>query len=219
MVDCKFVSTLTELNFKKLCGSTAELKLANPSEYRQHVGALMFLLNSCPDICFAVNMLSQFMVEHHGIHWIVAKNLLRYFCGKINYRLIYIAENLRLHGYTDVDWAGSVVDQESTSGCCFSMGSASISWMSRKQKSIALSTAEVEYIATKDPVFLDLSKHIDIRYHFIRDMVQWGAIRLQHISIDEQVAKILTKPLGKAKFLAFRERLGVMERPSHEGPT
>ena len=71
---------------------------------------------------------------------------------------------------------------------------------------------------SENPVFHDHSKHIDIRYHFILDMVQRGAIRLQCIRTDEQVADILTKPLGKFKFLAFRERFGVVERPSHEGP-
>ena len=49
-------------------------------------------------------------------------------------------------------------------------------------------------------------------------MVQQGATRLRHIGIDDQVADILTKPLGKVKFLTFRERLGVVERPSYEGP-
>ena len=53
---------------------------------------------------------------------------------------------MRLLGYTDVDWAGSVVDHKSTFGCCFTLGSASISWMSRKQKSVALSIAEARYI-------------------------------------------------------------------------
>jgi len=58
---------------------------------------------------------------------------------------------------------------------------------------------------SENPVFYDVSKHIDIRYHYIQDMVQRGAIRLQHISTDEQVADILMKPLGKVKFLTFRE--------------
>ena len=58
---------------------------------------------------------------------------------------------------------------------------------------------------SENPVFHDHSKHIDIRYHYIWDMVQQGAIRLQHISTNEQVADILTKPLGKVKFLTFQE--------------
>eukprot|EP00253_Pinus_taeda_P029301 PITA_29301 len=62
--------------------------------------------------------------------------------------MIYIAGDVRLLGYTDVEWAGSVVDRKSTFGCCFTLGSTSISWISRKHKSVALSTAEAEYIAT-----------------------------------------------------------------------
>ena len=63
----------------------------------------------------------------------------------------------------------------------------------------------------------DRSKHIDIRYHFIPDIVQRGAVRLNHIGTDEQVADILTKPLGKVKFLIFHENLGIVERPYAEG--
>ena len=67
-------------------------------------------------------------------------------------------------------------------------------------------------------VFHDRSKHIGIRYHFIRDMVQRGTVRLDHIGTNEQVADIHTKPLGKVKFLTFRESLGIVERPYLEGP-
>ena len=111
------------------------------------MGALMLFLNSCPDICFAVNTLSQQMVEPHHFHWVGAKNLLRYLRGTIKHALRYIAESVTLLGYTDSDWAGSVVDRKSTSGCCITLGFALISWMSRKQKSMALSTAEAEFIA------------------------------------------------------------------------
>ena len=78
MVDCKPMTTPMELNFKKLCGSAAGPELGNASEYRQLIGALMFLVSSCLDICFAVNTLSQYVVEPHHTHWIGAKNLLRY---------------------------------------------------------------------------------------------------------------------------------------------
>ena len=121
--------------------------------------------------------------------------------------------------------------RKSTSGCCFSLGSTAVSWFSRKQKSIALSSAEDEYMAaslascealwlrklpvnlfgrelrptviycdnksciqlSENPVFHGRSKHIEIIYHFIQDYVQRGAVTLQYISIDEQIADILTK--------------------------
>ena len=148
MVDCKSVSTPMELNFKKLSGSAAGPILANPTEYRQLIGALMFLVNTQPDIWFVVNTLSQQMVEPHHFHWVCARNLLRFLRGTINHGLGYTAGSVTLLGYTNADWASTVVEHKSTSGCYLNLASASISWMSRKQKSMSLSTAEAEYIAT-----------------------------------------------------------------------
>ena len=65
IVDCKPVTTPMELNFKKLCGNVARPNLGNPSEFHHLIIALMFLVNSHPDICFAVGMLSSYMVEPH----------------------------------------------------------------------------------------------------------------------------------------------------------
>jgi hypothetical protein len=64
---------------------------------------------------------------------------------------------------------------------------------------------------SENPVFHDRSKHIEIRYHFIRDRVQKGAVKLQYIPTDQQVADILTKPLAKGKFEAFRDKLGLVQ--------
>ena len=77
LVDYKFVSTPMELNFKKLSESIVGPMLANPTEYHQLVGALMFLVNTRPDVCCAVNTLSQHMVDHN-IHYVGATKLLRY---------------------------------------------------------------------------------------------------------------------------------------------
>ena len=68
MVDCKSASTSMELNYKKLSGSVVGPVLANPTEYRQLVEALMFLVYTRSDICFAVTTLSQHMVDPHHIH-------------------------------------------------------------------------------------------------------------------------------------------------------
>ena len=64
---------------------------------------------------------------------------------------------------------------------------------------------------SENPVFHDRSKHIEIRYHFIRDYVQRGVVELQYISTDEQVADILTKTLGWGKFVFFKDKLGVVQ--------
>jgi len=132
MVECKFMTTLMELNFKKLCGSAFGLELGNASDYHQLIGALMFLVNSRPEICLAFNTLSQYMVEPHHINWIDANNILRYLRGIITHGMRYITGDVRLFGYYDANWDDSVLDHKSTSGCCFSFNFALISWMRRK---------------------------------------------------------------------------------------
>jgi hypothetical protein len=65
---------------------------------------------------------------------------------------------------------------------------------------------------TENPVFHDRSKQIEIRYHYIRDMVQRGALKLLYVSMDEQVADVLTKPLSHVKFEHFRDKLGIVQK-------
>ena len=79
---------------------------------------------------------------------LLQKHVLKYLRGTVGYGLRYDSEcDLKLQGFTDLDWAGCSTDRKSTSGCCFSLGSAVISWCSRKQNSVALSTTKVEYMA------------------------------------------------------------------------
>jgi hypothetical protein len=65
---------------------------------------------------------------------------------------------------------------------------------------------------TENPIFHDRSKHIEIHYHYICDMVQRGALKLQYISTDEQVVDVLTKPLYHVKFEYFRDKLGIVRK-------
>jgi hypothetical protein len=244
MLDCKSISTLMIR-----LGTDPE----DPTLYWQIIGSLMYLVHTRPNICYAVNALSQFMCEPKHIHMVVVKHILRYVRGTIAYGLRYTSSGgVMLHGYTDSDWMESTVDQKSTSGYCFSLGSAMISWSSRKQGSIAQSTAEAEYIAasvasreavwlrkllsdlfsaeleptvihcdnqsciklSENPVFHDRSKHIEMRYHYVRDMVQKNILSIQYVPTAEQTTDILTKPLSLTKFVYFRDKLGVAENAS-----
>jgi hypothetical protein len=144
MMDCKSMATPMETNLKKLSDSASDSDLVDPTMYRQLIGSLMYLVNTRPDIFFAVSTLSQFMVEPRHYHWVAAKHVLRYLHGTVGYGLRYVSGGeVRLQGYTDSDWAGSAVDRLSTLGCCFSLGSITISG---KQVSVALSTTETMYI-------------------------------------------------------------------------
>ena len=64
-------------------------------------------------------------------------------------------------------------------------------------------------------VFHDKLKHIKIKYHYIRDMVQMGAVKVQYVATDEQISNFLTNPLAKVKFEYFREKLGVLQIEVH----
>ena len=145
MMDCKSMTTLIMMNLKLLSDTTSET--INATLYKQMIGSLMYLTNTRSNICFALNTLSQYMVEPRYVHLIAAKHVLRYLKGTIDYGLRYVANcEFGLVGYTDSDWADNVTDWKSTSGCCFTLGSAVIAWHSRKQARVALSTTEAEYI-------------------------------------------------------------------------
>jgi hypothetical protein len=147
MGDSRPMTTPMITNWKKLHAS--ESQLVDSTLYRQLIRSLMYLVNTRPDICFAVNTLIQFMVEPRRVHWVAAKHVLRYLCGMVDYGLDYYrGDGVRLVGYTDSHWVGCVSDRKSTSGCCFGLGSTVVSWFSRKQKSVALSSTEAEYMAT-----------------------------------------------------------------------
>ena len=133
-------------NFRKLDASESEL--VDPTLYHQLIGSLMYLVNTRPNISFAINTLSQFMVEPRRVQWSTTKHVLRYVAGTVDYGLDYVrGDGVGLVGYSDSDWASCASDQKSTSGCCFALGSAVVSWFSRKQKSVALSLVEAEYMA------------------------------------------------------------------------
>ena len=145
MIDCKeeVVEPLPSMttNLKLLNDDTS--KAIDAALYRQIIGSLMYLTNTRPDICFVVNTLIQYMVNTKDIHLVGAKHMMTYLKGDLDYGLRYASSGeIRLHGFTDLDWEGSAKDRNNTLGCGFSFGSGMISWFSRKQSNITLRTKE-----------------------------------------------------------------------------
>ena len=107
---------------RKLRDSALDSNLIDPTMY------LLGLTNTRPDICFAVNALSQFMCEPRQIHWTAAKHVLRYLHGTVGHDLRYNSDcDLRLQGFIDLDLSKCTPDRKRTSRCAFSLGSAVIS--------------------------------------------------------------------------------------------
>jgi hypothetical protein len=107
----------------------------------------MYLVNTRPNICYAVNQLSQAMVNPTKLFWKAGKHGLIYPKGTYEYGIWYRqTDEVNLHGFMDADWAGRPTDRKSTSGGIFSIRSIFVSWHSRKQISVALSSAEAEYM-------------------------------------------------------------------------
>ena len=108
----------------------------------------MYLVNTRPDICYAVHTLNQFMVEPRRAHWPTTKHVLRYLQGTCELGLKYTSGNdIRLSGFTNADWARSPVDRKSIHRYFFNVGSRMTSWCNRKHKFVALSSAWAEYMA------------------------------------------------------------------------
>jgi transposase InsO family protein len=211
-------------------------KPVNQENFQKLVGHLIYLaVGTRPDIAYAVVKLSQQMHNPTQQDFINAKRILRYLIGTKKLGLFYSARGeLKLQGYADADWAGDA-DRISISGYVFTLNGAAISWTSRKQHTVALSSTESEYYAlclaaqeaiylkallndlklvskveqvvihqdnqgsmaiANNPISTRRSKHIDIKYHFIREKVEKKEIRLIHTPTKEMIADCLTKPVG-----------------------
>ena len=117
-------------------------------QYRGMIGSLLYLSASRPDIMFSVCMCARFQSNPKQSHLSAVKRIIRYLVGTINLGLWYPKNSTcNLIGYSDSDFVGSKTDRKSTSGTCQFIGSALVSWHSKKQNSVALSTAEAEYIS------------------------------------------------------------------------
>jgi hypothetical protein len=144
MTECKSVGTPMEVNLKLSAEDASPL--VDERLYRKLVGSLIFLCNTRPDISYSVGVLSRFSNKPRENHWNAGMRILRYLKGTQGYGINY-STGKTLIGFCDSDWAGDVDSRRSVTGYCFTLGSGCISWISKKQPTVALSSIEAEYKA------------------------------------------------------------------------
>jgi hypothetical protein len=198
-------------------------------------------------------MIARFMEHPLETHMTAAKRILRYIRGTSEHGVLYKrGRQAELTAYTDSDYGGDVDDMKSTSGYIFMLGSGAVSWSSRKQPIVTLSTTEAEFIAaaycvcqgiwikrilesiglkqqqclevfcdnsstiklSKNPVLHGRCKHIDIRFHFLRNLSCDGKVELKHCASQNQLADIMTKALKLESFEKLKGRLGICSSSS-----
>jgi hypothetical protein len=218
--------------------------------YREAVGSLLYAaIGTRPDISHAVNECARYVSNPGSAHWIAIKRIMRYLAGTIDMGLIYnglsnnelngnIKQNniLTIDTYVDADWAGDKDDRKSTTGYLTKMNGNTITWSSKKQRTVALSSAEAEYMAIasgaqeckwmkqllselgydtvvhiytdnqaaqsigKNDIYHDRTKHIDIRYHFVRHDIKEQIYDLIWVPTRYQLADIFTKGLNHVHY-------------------
>lgn len=115
----------------------------DPKLYKSIVGSLMYLTTTRSDIMHAVSLISRFMERPKEAHWQATKRILRYLNGTKGFGILYSSsKSFMLRGYTDSASAGSVDNRNNTSGYVFNLGLGTVSWASKKQKIVSLSTTE-----------------------------------------------------------------------------
>jgi len=239
---------------------------ADRQRFMEITGTLMYAaISSRLDIAHAVHYLASNMVAPTVRHMRAAERVLRYLAGTRDVGLLFgnRSSNVNVNcnrsqstftsgepveavcAYADADWAGDHADRKSITGWVVKVNGDPISWSSKKQSVVALSTAEAELYAeaaaiqevlwtrsileelgmgagagstvygdnqsaiaiSKNGVVSKLTKHVDVKYHFVTDTVESGKVRLQWIRSAEQQADIFTKPLGAQVFLPLRAQL------------
>jgi hypothetical protein len=204
------------------------------------------VLSTRPDIAFAVATVARFASNPGPVHWEAVKWIFRYLAGTRDLWLSYGESKRTLEGYADAD--GSMAeDRHAITGYAFLIDGGTVSWSSKRQEIVSLSTTESEYVVAthsskealwlrslisevfgtlqepttlfsnnqaaialmRDHQYHAQTKHIDVRYHWIRWVVEQGAIKVIYCPTDDMVADTLTKALPSAKVKHFAAGLGL----------
>ncbi|GJQ89086.1 hypothetical protein Tco_0000225 [Tanacetum coccineum] len=192
-------------------------KPVDPTHYRGMIGSLMYLTSSRPDLVFVVSMCARYQAKPTKNHLHAVKRIFRYLKGTIDMGLWYSKDScITLTAYADADHAGCQDTRRSTSGSAQFLRDKLVSWSSKKQKSTAISSTEAEYIALSSAIALfcnnvqhSRSKHIDVRYHFIKEQVENEVLELYFVKTEYQLVDIFTKVLPRERFNFLIEKPGM----------
>jgi len=214
--------------------------------YRQAVGSLLWLASGTrPDISFVVSQVAKFNSNPGMLHWKAVVKIFRYLQGTVNMGIkfsradnVNLPLNITVTGFADSDHGRCIDTRRSITGYIFMMSNGPVSWQSKQQTSVALSSMEAEYMAlcaatqeaiwlrmiltdfdksfnesiiiyddnqscidyTKNPTMYKRTKHIDQRYHFVKDQVLLQTIQVKKISTEDNFADLFTKPLDPHRF-------------------
>jgi hypothetical protein len=144
MEDCKPVITPMQTSCK--LRKDDDSKHTDQRQYRSMIGSLLYVTTSRLDVMQVVGQVAKFQAAPKESHVLAVKRIFRYLKGTEEFGLWYPkGKDLSLIAYTD--WASCINDRKSTSGATFYLGECLVSWLSKKQSSVSLSTAEAKYIA------------------------------------------------------------------------
>lgn len=211
------------------------------SLYRRLIGKLNFLQHTRPDIFFSVQHLSQFLNKPQVPHMMATIHVLRFLLNAPDQGIIISKSNdFSLVAYSDSYWASCPNSRKSATGFYIILGGSPISWKSKKQPTISLSSAEAEYRALQKvvaklswlkrlfydlgvpilspiSVFCDSQAAIDVNCHFVRDCLLAGLIYLHLIRSTDQLADIMTKSLSGVLHHQYLSKLSVSSPSSLRG--
>ncbi|XP_014661096.1 uncharacterized protein LOC106804451 [Setaria italica] len=197
--------TPMEERLKLSCDSTTEE--VDATQYRHLVGSLHYLAHMRPDLAFFVGY--------------AVKRILRYVAGTLDYGLHYprCLEAAHFIGYSDSDHAGDIDTSKSTSGMLFFLGKCLLArllgdLLGKDVEAVEL-RVDIKSALTlaKNPVFHERSKHIRVKYHFIRGCLEEGSVKANYINTKDQLADLLTKSLRMIKFQELCSGIGMVQLP------